>query len=211
MLDSMRHGIALFDRDQRLVTANRLAAEFSGIAPASLCPGRPAAELWQEAAAAGTLSAAAAEAALGDDYRRPLRRIRHRPDGRVIEVFADPTPDGGFVVTFSDITALTRAEAAASERAGILQVMLENIRHGICYYGPDRRVIAANALASEFGRHPPGSLRPGRTLDEPDRRAAGARRARRRCRGDGAHGAGDGPVAAGPRMSARPAMAASWK
>ncbi|MDB5371443.1 MAG: hypothetical protein JWP04_85 [Belnapia sp.] len=166
MMDSMRHGIALFDRDHRLVAANALAAEFNGLAIEQLRPGQTHAELANEVVAAGIVSRAAADAALAEDYRKPQRRSRHRPDGRVIEIVADPTPDGGFVATYSDITALTQAEAAARERTGILEVMLDNIRHGICYYGPDRRVIAANTLAGSFGGHPPGTLRPGRLLDE---------------------------------------------
>ncbi|MDN3565228.1 PAS-domain containing protein [Paeniroseomonas aquatica] len=169
MLDSMRHGIALFDRDCRLLTANALVAELIGIPAAALRPGRQAAELLREAVEAGMMTEAALQAvleeALEEGPTRPSRRSRQRPDGRVIEVFCDPTPDGGFVVTYSDVTAVTLAEAAARERAGILQVMLDNIRHGICYYGADRRVIAANALAAELAGHPPGALRPGRSLD----------------------------------------------
>ena len=84
--------------------------------------------------------------------------MRPHTDGRVIEIAVDPTPDGGFVATYSDVTALIRAEAEASRRAAVLQVMLDNMRHGICYYGPDRRVIAANALVAELG---------GYTLDQP--------------------------------------------
>jgi signal transduction histidine kinase len=166
MLDSMRHGIACFDRDRRLVTANALAAEFNGVSADALSPGRPLGELLAEAIAVGARSPEDAEASLRHDRTQPRRRTRHLPNGRIIEICTDPTPDGGFVATYSDVTALTWAEAAATERAGILQVMLDNIRHGICYYGPDRRVIAANALASEFGGHPPGALRPGRSLDD---------------------------------------------
>ena len=166
MLDSMRHGIALFDQSRRLVAANGLAAEFNGIPLPELRPGRSAMELGMISVAAGMLMLEDAQAAMGDDYSRPLRRIRRQPGGRVIEVFTDPTPNGGFVATYSDITALTRAETEARERAAILEVMLNNIRHGICYYGPDRRVVAANALAGRFGGHPEGAIRPGRSLDE---------------------------------------------
>lgn len=176
MLDSMRHGIALFDRDRRLVAANALAAEFNGLDADAFRVGRPLAELLKDAVALGVRTPEDAEASVQDDYKLPRRRTRQMPGGRVIEICIDPTPDGGFVSTYTDVTALTLAEAAATERAGVLQVMLDNIRHGICYYGPDGRVIAANALASEFGGHPPGTLRPGRSLDEliVDQLAAGA-------------------------------------
>ena len=42
----------------------------------------------------------------------------------------------------------------------------DRIANRALVFAPDGRVIAANALASEFGGHPPGTLRPGRSLDE---------------------------------------------
>jgi PAS domain-containing protein len=166
MMDSMRHGIALFDREHRLVTANLLAATLNGFDPAVFEPGRSFAEVIAAVAAAGLLGPRTVEEVVADDYGEPRRFVRRGPDDRVLEVTTNPTPAGGFVTTYTDITALTRAEAAARERAGVLQVMLENTRHGICYFGPDRRVIAANALAVEFGGYSPGALRPGRSLEE---------------------------------------------
>ncbi|MBL6080427.1 PAS-domain containing protein [Belnapia sp. T18] len=166
MMDSMLHGIALFDRKHRLVTANLLAARLNGLDAAAFEPGRAWSEVVADISAAGLLDAGEIPRIVADDYSRPLRFVRPGADGRVIEVTTNPTPEGGFVTTYTDITALTRAEAAARERAGVLQVMLENTRHGICYYGPDRRVIAANALAAEFGRYSPGTLRPGRSIEE---------------------------------------------
>jgi light-independent protochlorophyllide reductase B subunit len=79
---------------------------------------------------------------------------------------------GKRVFVFGDAThavaaAKVAAETAARHRAAVLQVMLDNIRHGICYYGPDRRVIAANALAARLGGHVPGELVPGVLLDDP--------------------------------------------
>ncbi|MDO9710516.1 PAS-domain containing protein [Paracraurococcus lichenis] len=166
MLDNMRHGIAQFDSAKRLVTANRLAGELNGIPAAVLRPGVTAAELAAAAMQAGVISPEAVRAAAEDDYGRPQRRIRRHLDGRVIEIFTDPTPDGGFVATYSDITALTEAEAAARQRAGVLQVMLDSMRHGICYYGPDRRVISANALAAELGGFPRHLIETGASIDE---------------------------------------------
>ncbi|WP_431271226.1 PAS-domain containing protein [Dankookia sp. P2] len=164
MLDNMRHGIAQFDRDKRLVTANRLAAEFNGIDPALLRPGVDAAELALASLRAGMMTAEAVQAGLADDYTRPQRRTRVRPDGRVIEIFTDPTPDGGFVATYSDVTALTEAEAEARKRAGILQVMLDNLRHGIQLFDADQRLIAANRLAADLAGYPGDQLPQGALL-----------------------------------------------
>jgi signal transduction histidine kinase len=146
MLDTMRHGIAQFDRDKRLVTANRLAAELNGIDPAMLRPGVHAGALALAAVRAGLVTEAERQAGLREDYSRPLRRMRTHTDGRVIEIAVDPTPDGGFVATYSDVTALIRAEAEASRRAAVLQVMLDNIRHGIALFDREGRIQAVNPV-----------------------------------------------------------------
>ena len=44
--------------------------------------------------------------------------------------------------------------------------MLSCIRHGVMLWGPDRRLIASNAIAAELLDLPPGLLTPGRTQDE---------------------------------------------
>ena len=44
----------------------------------------------------------------------PRAYVRTRPDGRVVEVRSDPTPDGGFIVTHIDVTRLALAEAQAA-------------------------------------------------------------------------------------------------
>ena len=77
-----------------------------------------------------------------------MRYIRPASDGRVVDVASDPMPDGGFVITLSDITALARAEAEAKQQARIQSVMLNTIRHGIALYGPDHRLIAVNRLTT---------------------------------------------------------------
>ena len=166
MLDNMRHGIAQFDRDKRLVTANRLAAEFNGIDPALMRPGTHAGELAVASLRAGMVTPEQIQALLRDDYSQPRRHTRVGTDGRVLDISTAPTPDGGFVATYTDITALTTAEGEARERAGILQVMLDNLRHGIQLFGPDRRLIAANRLAADLAGYPGDHLPLGAHLDD---------------------------------------------
>jgi signal transduction histidine kinase len=75
-------------------------------------------------------------------------------------------PDGGYISVVTDITALTVAEAEISRRADELAVMLSSIRHGAVLWGPDLRLVASNAIASELLELPPGLLTPGRPRDE---------------------------------------------
>jgi PAS domain-containing protein len=166
MLDSMRHGIVRYDRERRLVTANRLALELHGLPPDTDLVGLREPDIVRMLYERGEVDEAAWLGSVRADITTARRTTRTRPDGTVVSFTADPTADGGYVVTVSDISDLVAAENAARQRAAILQVMLDNIRHGICYYGRDRRVIAANALAARLGGHRAAELRPGTLLDD---------------------------------------------
>ena len=52
----------------------------------------------------------------GLDHRHPVYE-RTRPNGTVLEVRSMPTPDGGLVRTFTDITERKQAEARIAEMA----------------------------------------------------------------------------------------------
>ena len=163
---AMRHGLAIFGPDRRLLAANERTAALAGIAPEHFAPGGLLEEILEAQLAAGVLTPEQAAEGAAYDRSLPLRRSRVTADGRVIEVASDPTPDGGFVITFTDSTALHRAEAELRHRAAMQEAMLATIRHGIILYGPDRRVLAANAKAHELTGTPPDRHLPGRLMDE---------------------------------------------
>ncbi|WP_431271225.1 PAS-domain containing protein [Dankookia sp. P2] len=151
-LDHMRHGLLIYGPDRRLLAANALAAELSGLAPEDVAPGAGFDDLVRRQHASGQFgpepeATAVLQRLLAADRSRRGRRIRHSPDGRQVEVFTDPTPDGGFVISFTDITARARAEAEAKQRAGLLRDALDSMRHGLMLFGPDRRLLTANRLA----------------------------------------------------------------
>ena len=79
---------------------------------------------------------------------------------------SDPTPDGGFVVTSSDITALAHAEQEAQHRAAVLQAMLDNSRQGIILFDAEGGVVAANGIAADLNGLSAAMLQPGRTVQE---------------------------------------------
>ncbi len=74
---------------------------------------------------------------------------RQRDDGQLVDVMVDPLPGGGFAITLNDITPLARAEDEARRRAHLLDQVLLAVPHGICVYGPDRRVSMFNQTYQE--------------------------------------------------------------
>ena len=170
MLENSRQGIVLYDHEQRLVAANALAGELMGVPDLLAKPGITQREVLAAQRARGMYE----DPEGGRDWERffveldrskPHRTQRTLPDGRRFDIASDPTPDGGHVVSVSDITPLVRAEAAAEHRAGVLKTMLENNTSGIMLYGADRRLVAFNALAAELTQIPlEGCI--GQTLEE---------------------------------------------
>lgn len=155
MLEGMRHGIALFDRDGLVRAVNRLACEMCGLTADEFRPGAHMRQLRQWQIERGEFGDAAQTAAWlqfrpNAEWRGPDRYIRVRPNGQVVEVVTVPVETGGFVRTFADVTALHEAEAQAAQRARAFSAMLEGIRHGLLLYGPDQRLVAANAMASRL-------------------------------------------------------------
>lgn len=115
-LHNMSQGISVVDAQLRLVAWNRRYAELFGFPADLLQVGRPIADL-----ARWALERLPFE---GDIERALERRLafmragtphlseRVLPDGSIIEIRGNPMPGGGFVATFTDVTAFRRAQAA---------------------------------------------------------------------------------------------------
>jgi PAS domain-containing protein len=163
---AMRHGIVIFGPDRRLLACNARIGVLCGIPQSCFVIGRSFDELIGEQVARGVITEESGRVALARDRSGPHRLIRDNGDRLIIEILSDPTPDGGFVLTYTDVTALHHAEEDAARRAAVLEAMLANIHHGIILYGPDRRVVACNAKTTELCGMAPGTLPPGRLMDE---------------------------------------------
>ncbi|AXK71746.1 response regulator [Lysobacter sp. TY2-98] len=114
-LQNMSQGISVVDAELRLVAWNRRYAELFGFPDELLQVGRPIADL-ARFAMRGIGYAGDVERAL--DRRLAFMRAgtlhlseRVLPDGSIVEIRGNPMPGGGFVATFTDVTAFRRAEA----------------------------------------------------------------------------------------------------
>ena len=116
-LQNMSQGISVIDREQRLVAWNRRYAELFGFPEELLQVGRPVAELtaWSLRQADPGLD----ERQLARAVERRLAFMRHGsphltervfPDGGIVEIRGNPMPGGGFVATYTDVTAFREAE-----------------------------------------------------------------------------------------------------
>ncbi|MFG1477229.1 hybrid sensor histidine kinase/response regulator [Xanthobacter sp. V4C-4] len=115
-IDHVHQGIAVFDRELKLVCWNRSFGEMLELPADCYTVGAPLRAILANAPrAAGCRVSLAARV---ERYASPAPGFSERLDqnGQVIETRSDPMPDGGIAVTFTDITASVDA-ALALERA----------------------------------------------------------------------------------------------
>lgn len=115
-LENMSQGISVVDSDLRLVAWNRRYEELLGYPPGMLRVGMPIAEAsrWALRVVAGIdperdASALARRLA---HMRAGTPHLSERVfrDGSIVEIRGNPMPGGGFVATFTDVTAFRQAE-----------------------------------------------------------------------------------------------------
>jgi Na+/proline symporter/CheY-like chemotaxis protein len=114
-LQNMSQGISVVDRDLRLVAWNRTYAELFDYPPELLEVGTSVERLVRHNAERGMLGAGAVDELVALRLAHmhagtPYIAERSFPDGRVVEIRGNPMPHGGFVATFTDVTAFRRAE-----------------------------------------------------------------------------------------------------
>ncbi|KJY85120.1 histidine kinase [Vibrio neptunius] len=119
-IEHIGQGIAVVDRQLRLVAWNQRYLELFVFPQGLIQVGRPIADVIRHNAEQGLCGP-------GDPDDHVRRRIYHleqgtrhtssrvRPDGRVIEVQGNPMPGGGFVMSFTDITVFRDAEQALKD------------------------------------------------------------------------------------------------
>jgi signal transduction histidine kinase len=166
MLASIRHGIMLWDADRRLVASNDVVGRLFGHPPELLMPGTSEADLIKamlHRGEWGTGETAEAEARLlrERDHSVPYTRQITTSGGKVLDARSEPTPGGGWITTFTDVTeehnsaeelrrAKEVAEAANQAKSRFLATMSHELRT------PLNAVIGfSDALSREA--HQPGS------------------------------------------------------
>lgn len=116
-LENMSQGISVVDRDLKLVAWNRRYAEMFGFPSELLSVGQPVEMLARWAIRRGFAGSGSDEEVSAVERRLAHMRAgtahlseRRFPDGSVVEIRGNPMPGGGFVATFTDVTAFRRAE-----------------------------------------------------------------------------------------------------
>jgi diguanylate cyclase (GGDEF)-like protein/PAS domain S-box-containing protein len=155
-LNNIPQGICFFDESKRLVAWNRRYAEIYRLNPDDIKPGMTFRKLTELRAAAGTCVSTV------DDYLDTCERINsgthpkiwtaNLPDGRVVQVNHQQTPDGGWVATHEDITEHQPRRTTRNELIS-LQTLIDCAPDYLWVKDTESKFVVCNrALAEDNGR-----------------------------------------------------------
>jgi diguanylate cyclase (GGDEF)-like protein len=116
VLDNMTQGVCFFDNSERLLVWNRRYAEIYDLPPDALRVGRSLEEIVDYRHAAGSTPEMSpsdylvwrSQIAAANQISRTTAVLRN---GRIVAIYHQPMPDGGWVATHEDITERQEAEA----------------------------------------------------------------------------------------------------
>jgi signal transduction histidine kinase/CHASE1-domain containing sensor protein/integral membrane sensor domain MASE1 len=168
-IDAMDSGFALFGPDDRLVIHNKgfvdhsVAQNFGGDAT-----GRTFEEIMRAFAASDVTAVEIGAGGQDEWVRQRVERHRNPPpepfeqhlsDGSWVRVSERRTADGGYLGTWTDITALKRVETQ-------LRDAIESINEGFALFDADLRCMVANSRLAELYPVSGHLARPGAGLED---------------------------------------------
>ena len=157
ILDNVPQGICLFDRDYRLIFSNGRFAEIYRLKSAEFPRGRRCARLSSAASPPGPalLRPTITWLAFFRNCRQaaPQALTSVLEDGRRIEVFCQPLPEGGWVATHYDITKVQSEGEVAKDRL-TLQTLIDWVPDYLWVKDAESRYVVANmAVAIGHGHN----------------------------------------------------------
>ncbi len=152
-LENMSQGICVVDAQLHLVAWNTPYARLFDYPPELLQVGQPVAELTRHNIASGLLGAGAVEPRVQRRLAHMRAGTRHLSerrlaDGTVVEIRGNPMPGGGFVATFTDVTAFRQAEHALQRVNETLELRVEQRTRALTV--ASAAASAANEAKSRF-------------------------------------------------------------
>lgn len=129
-LENIDQGVSVIDRDLNLVAWNGRYLELFDYPPGLVRVGAPVADLIRYNAERGECGPGEVEAHV-ERRLGHMRRGQHhsfkrvRPDGRIVKTVGGPMPSGGYVMSFTDVTAEEQALTALERARTELEMRVE--------------------------------------------------------------------------------------
>jgi signal transduction histidine kinase/CheY-like chemotaxis protein len=177
ILEAVNYGITLFDRELKLVAANRQTFDMMNLPQELNRPGTPFEDITRILATRGEYGKGDVEkqvqerVALAKKFDH-LRYTREHSNGNIYEIWNRPV-EGGFVITIVDITEQKQQETLLranneelAEKSLALETILEAVSYGISLFDKNLNLVAANPQAFNLMAVPHHFNQPGRHFTE---------------------------------------------
>ncbi|HVG50238.1 MAG TPA: EAL domain-containing protein [Xanthobacteraceae bacterium] len=170
LMTNMPLGVCMNAGDGTMAVCNEHYRTMYGLTEEMVQPGTPFIDIIRSRKAQGTFPGdpekfcrnLMADMAAGKVIRTSLEL----PDGRIISIVNQPMAGGAWVSLHEDTTMQQLARENLEHSNMLLKSAVANMPHGVCMFGPDKRLLIANDLYSTmYGLDPAGVL-PGMTLNE---------------------------------------------
>ena len=151
--DHMAQGVAMFDRDGRLLAWNRQMRDLLNLPDDLLNERTTQRDLVVFLTKRGDFGPGDHDALLRSRLERLDERFldqRTLPDGRVLEIQRNPVPGGGFVSMYTDITRRVEAQKEIELARNRLSDAIQSISDGFALWDSEDRLIAFNDRCREF-------------------------------------------------------------
>jgi signal transduction histidine kinase/DNA-binding response OmpR family regulator len=146
IFEVMDQGVVAFDADDRITFVNRRLREILQVPEHFLNPGSLRRSLVEYRARRGDYGTKSVDEII-DHFaqgRDTEMELSVRGTERAYRVTSRQLPDGGFVSTYTDLTALKARESEIEENTRALEVILNNSKHGMSWIDEDLVIRAFN-------------------------------------------------------------------
>jgi sigma-B regulation protein RsbU (phosphoserine phosphatase) len=154
-LDNMPGGMLMFDKDHRVIVLNDQYRQLFEFPEDLVVEGGSAERSVRFQAERGDFGAGDVDELVGKVMatlmsREPAQYERRLSSGRAVEVSVAPTPEGGNVAVYNDITERKRAEDEVEKSREQLQALADNLPEFITMKDSDGRFIFVNKQFEEW-------------------------------------------------------------
>ncbi|TLX59926.1 hybrid sensor histidine kinase/response regulator [Stutzerimonas nosocomialis] len=152
-IENISQGISVADKALRLVAWNHRYLELFDYPEGLIVVGRPIADIIRYNASRGLLGPGDIEEHVSKRLYWMEKGAAHTserlfPNGRVVELIGSPMPGGGFVMSFTDITAFREAEQALKEANESLEQRVRERTHELSQLNQALTEAKSNAEAA---------------------------------------------------------------
>ena len=159
VFDAIPVGLGLVDPERRIVLMNRSFRESLDLPLDAFPPGTPVEGAVRASALRGVYGPgdpdAQVAAVMAPDRTRAGRLRRRTFGGRTFDLYNTPLPDGSYIVSAVETTALLAARADAENALGQTASALSALRIGLAVFDAQRRLLLANPRFSSLLTLPP--------------------------------------------------------